>query len=122
MKRKKTAGFVLAGLLVSLLLASVVSSFGSESPDGLNAVSAEGCEVEGEEIVDGACVARGEREHEIGGPFADYSIAGVDNPLLSTGIAGVIGVAVVFGFGAGVFWLLRSRVASSEETPATDGE
>ena len=42
-------------------------------------------------------------------PLAGYGIRGVDNPYLSTGLAGVAGVLLTFGIGAGGFWLARRR-------------
>ena len=107
--------FLIAGMVVSLLLAGVVSSFASSSPDGLESVAHEGCQFSGEEISGGECVAKHAEEHEVGGPLADYAVAGIDNPYLSTAVAGVLGVLVVFAIGAGLFWLTRRR------HPANDG-
>lgn len=108
--------FLLGGLSVSLLLAGVVSSFASSNPDGLDSVSRAGCEYRGEKVAGGECMARHADEHEVGGPLADYGIAGIDNPYLSTGMAGVLGVLLVFGLGAGLFWLARRR-RGSEAAP-----
>lgn len=102
-------GFLVGGLLVALLLAGVGSSFASSAPDGLDAVTREGCTYQEEKITGGECMARAAEEHELGGPFADYGIPGIDNPYLSTGLSGVIGVLVVFGLGLGLFRLARRR-------------
>jgi cobalt/nickel transport protein len=108
---KKTTGFLMAGLLLALLLAGVVSNFASGSPDGLDATSTRGCTLDADgEITGGTCMAQGAKDHEVAGsPFADYGIAGFSNPYLSTGLSGVLGVLVTFGVAGGVFWLARSR-------------
>lgn len=112
MTRKR---FILAGLLIALLLAGVVSSFASGSPDGLDYAAREGCTFNADdEITGGDCMARTAEDHEFAdGPLADYGIRGIDNEFLSTGLSGVIGVAVTFAIGGGLFWLLRRRETSS---------
>ena len=42
-----------------------------------------------------------------GGPLADYGVEGVDNARVSTGLAGLIGVAVTFAVGFGVFAVIK---------------
>jgi cobalt/nickel transport protein len=118
-RRARTTGFVIAGLLVALLLAGVVSNFASGDPDGLDAATLDGCTVDANgEITGGDCIARGAKDHELAeGPLADYGLAGIDNPYLATGLAGVLGVLLVFGLGGGLFWLARRRPAAS----GTDG-
>ncbi len=106
--------FLLGGLALALLLAGVVSSFASSSPDGLDAVTRQGCSYEADRPAGGECMARSAEEHEVGGPLADYGIAGIDNPYLSTGLSGVLGVLLVFGIGAGLFALVRRRRRDSE--------
>ena len=107
--RKRT--FIIAGLIVAFLLAGIVSSFASSSPDGLDSAALRGCTTNaGGEITGGTCMAQQEQDHQLGGsPLADYGIAGVDNPYLATGLAGVLGVAVTFAVGGGLFWLVRRR-------------
>ena len=114
--RVKTVGFVIGGLLVALLLAGGVSHFASSSPDGLDSVTLDGCTVDDDgEITGGDCPAKQAKDHEIGGPFADYGVAGIDNDVVSTAISGVLGVLVVFAIGGGLFWLLRrGRAAGSD--------
>jgi cobalt/nickel transport protein len=108
---KKLGAFLLGGLLVSLLLAGVVSSFASSSPDGLDSAAREGCTFDADDnITGGTCMAQKEQDHQLAdGPLADYGIKGIDNEFLSTGLSGVLGVLVTFGIGAGVFWLVRRR-------------
>ena len=106
--------FLGAGLLVALVLAGVVSYFASASPDGLDAATLQGCTVQDGEITGGQCAAQQARDHQLGdSPLADYGVRGVGNPYLSNGLAGVAGVLVTFGIGAGVFWLVRRRGARS---------
>jgi cobalt/nickel transport protein len=103
--------FLLGGLLVSLLLAGVVSSFASGSPDGLDSAAREGCTFDADDnITGGTCMAQREQDHQMeDSPLADYGIKGIDNEFLSTGLSGVLGVLITFGIGAGVFRLARRR-------------
>jgi cobalt/nickel transport protein len=109
--------FLLVGLLVALLLAGVVSNFASGSPDGLEAVARDGCTFDAEgNITGGTCIAREEQENQTGdSPLADYGIRGIDNPYLSTGLAGVAGVLITFAVGGGLFWLARRRQRAPAE-------
>jgi cobalt/nickel transport protein len=108
---RRSWGFLVGGLLVALLLAGVVSNFASSQPDGLDSSLREGCVFDANDnIVGGDCPAKQAREHELAdGPLADYGIRGIDNPYLSTGLSGVIGVLLTFAIGGGVFWLVRRR-------------
>ncbi|MFI5930792.1 PDGLE domain-containing protein [Actinoplanes sp. NPDC051494] len=108
---KRLGWFLAGGLLVALLLAGVVSSFASGSPDGLDATAREGCTFDaGGEITGGTCMLQKEQDHQMAGsPLADYGIRGIDNEYLSTGLSGVLGVLITFGIGGGVFWLARRR-------------
>jgi cobalt/nickel transport protein len=120
---KRTGAFLLGGLLVALLLAGVVSSFASSSPDGLDSAAREGCTFDADDnITGGTCMAQGEQDHQMkDSPLADYGIRGIDNEFLSTGLSGVIGVLLTFGVGAGVFWLVRRRGAPREAERAEAG-
>ncbi|KUL33371.1 PDGLE domain-containing protein [Actinoplanes awajinensis] len=108
---KKLGWFLAGGLLVALLLAGVVSNFASGSPDGLDATAREGCTFGADgEITGGTCMLQREEGHQMAdSPLADYGIKGIDNPYLSTGLAGAAGVLITFGLGAGGFWLVRRR-------------
>lgn len=103
--------FVIAGLIVAFLLAGLVSNVTSSSPDGLDSAALRGCTTNAEgEITGGTCMAQAEQEHQLGGsPLADYGIEGIENPYLSTGLSGIIGVALTFAVGGGIFWLVRRR-------------
>ena len=103
--------FLLTGLLVALLLAGVVSSFASSSPDGLEAAARKGCTFDADDnITGGDCLAKREAENQTAdSPLAEYGIRGLGDGPLSTGLAGIIGVLVTFGVGYAVFWLARRR-------------
>jgi cobalt/nickel transport protein len=89
-------GFLLAGLLVALVLAGLVSGFASSDPDGL------------EKVAEDKGFAETAEEHALAeGPLSDYSLRGVEDERLSTGLAGVIGVGITFAFGLGLFALVR---------------
>lgn len=112
---RKLMWFLGSGLLVALVLAGVVSNFASSSPDGLDSATLQGCTLDADgNITGGTCMAQQAGEHQMkDSPLADYGIAGIDNPYLSTGLSGVLGVLVTFGLGAGVFWLVRRRTPAA---------
>jgi cobalt/nickel transport protein len=96
--RKNVMLFVVGGLLVVLGLAFFVSPYASSSPDGLEKVSQEqgfSSSAKDSATSDGA--------------LADYGVAGVSNDRVSTGLAGVVGVAITFGLGMIVFGLIRRQ-------------
>ncbi|MEE6257956.1 PDGLE domain-containing protein [Plantactinospora sonchi] len=111
MTRRRTGAFILGGLLVALLLAGVVSNFASSHPDGLDSSLRQGCTFDADDnIIGGSCPAQEAKDHELAdSPLADYGVRGIDNPFLSTGLSGVLGVLLTFAFGAGLFWLARRR-------------
>jgi cobalt/nickel transport protein len=108
---RRLGWFLAGGLLVALLLAGVVSNFASGSPDGLDATAREGCTFDAQgHLTGGTCMLQKEQGHQTAdSPLAGYGIRGIDNPYLSGGLSGVLGVLVTFGVGGGVFWLLRRR-------------
>ena len=114
---KRSTWFILGGLLVSLLLAGLVSNFASGSPDGLDSASTKGCTVDAEgEVTGGACMASNAKDHELGdSPLADYGLRGVENGYLATAVAGTAGVLVTFVVAGGLFWLVRSRRPANRE-------
>lgn len=114
--RRSGTGFLVAFGLVALLLAAVVSYFADSDPDGLEAVTQQGCTVvettEGEQL-EGRCIAQNGTEHALAdSPLADYAVGGDD---ALTGVAGVIGVIATLAVSFGLFWLLRRPGRASEE-------
>jgi hypothetical protein len=93
---KRLLWFLAAGLAVALVVAGVVSGFASKSPDGLEKVATQQGFDQAEQ--DSATA---------GSPLADYAVTGVDNGRLSTGLAGVIGVAITLAVGGTLFYGIR---------------
>ncbi|MFC5137459.1 PDGLE domain-containing protein [Actinomycetospora rhizophila] len=106
--KKLPLAFYAGFLVVALLLAGVVSYAASSSPDGLDAVTQTGCELdEAGEPVGGTCIAQNAGEHATAAsPLADYTVGGSEG---TTGVAGVVGVLVTLVVAGGLFWLLRRR-------------
>jgi hypothetical protein len=90
---------VVAGLVVSLLVAGVLSTVASSHPDGLEYVAGRL----------GFADAAGPHT-AADSPLADYAVRGVEGPL-SGGLAGVVGVLVVGLVAFGLVALLRRRSA-----------
>ena len=85
-----------------------MSPFASSSPDGLEKVAAD------------KAIDRDALDHALAdGPLADYSVQGVDDGRLGTGLAGVVGVAVTFAVGGCLFVVLR-RTGSRRNGGAPD--
>ena len=97
-RRVSTRTLVLAGVVVALLLAGVVSFYASSSPDGLNRVAQ-----------DKGFSHSQTRHHGDGSPFAGYGTAGVRDERLSKGVAGVAGSVVVLALAGGLTLLVRRR-------------
>jgi hypothetical protein len=94
----RTRTVVLAGVVVALLLAGVVSFYASSHPDGLEYVA------ERTGFIDSA------DDHAAGdGPFADYATKGVDDARLSGGLAGIVGTLVVLVVAGGLGFAVRRR-------------
>lgn len=101
-RRVSSRALVVTGLLLSLLVAGVVSFYASASPDGLEYVA---------ERVGFLDAAEDSAASE--SPLADYGVAGVEDSRLSGGLAGVIGVVVTAVIAFSLMWLLRRRGTSS---------
>jgi cobalt/nickel transport protein len=83
--------FYIAGFIVSLFLAGVVSFYASSDPDGLERVA--------EDI---GFIETAKDHSNADGTLAEYGVKGIENERASVGVAGVIGVigtAVVAGVG-----------------------
>jgi cobalt/nickel transport protein len=89
--------FLLGGLLVAIGLALLGSGFASSSPDGLERVAE-----------DKGFLGTAKDHLFADGPLADYTVRGVGNERLGTGLSGLIGVLVTFGLGMTLFALVRA--------------
>ncbi len=107
---KRNRVFLLACLAIALLLAGVVSSYASSEPDGLNKVAADkGFDVN-------------VQDHDLdGSPLAGYATSGVDNPRLSKGLSGVLGVFITLLLGAALFAIVSRRSRDSGGPGARGG-
>lgn len=98
-----------AGLLATLLIASLGSWYASAHPDGL------------EYVAQRAGFADAAKDSPAAnGPLADYQTEGVDDPRLSGALAGVVGALVVLGLGGGLFWVLRRRPPQDAPSDSAD--
>jgi len=97
---KKTWFFVLLALLVSILLAILLSPFASSSPDGLEKVAED----------EGFLEKAEERQPawELA-PIPDYAVGGIENESLATALAGLIGTLLTFAVGLGLAKLISRK-------------
>lgn len=110
MSRVSTRALVVTGVLVTLLLAGVVSFYASDSPDGLDRVAQD----EG--------FSGSERKHiSEDGPFAGYDTSGVSDERLSGGLAGVVGCVVVLVLAGGLTFVVRRRGSRDDRPPVEHG-
>lgn len=108
MTRRRTTGFLLAGLVVALLIAGLGSFYASSHPDGL-VKSAE----------DEGFLGTARDSAAADSPLAGYGVSGVENDRLSGGLAGIIGVAVTLVVAGGVTLLVRRRSGDDADSSAT---
>jgi cobalt/nickel transport protein len=94
----KQKSFLISGFIASLFLAGVVSFYASSNPDGLEKVAQ-----------DIGFIETAEDHTYAEGALADYGVKGVENPRLSTGLAGVIGVVATGVVSTGLFMLVRRK-------------
>jgi hypothetical protein len=94
--------FWIAGLLLTLLVAGVVSHHASASPDGLEWAAGES-----------GFADTAQDSAAAGSPLADYGVAGVDDARVSGGLAGVVGVAATLVLAGGLTLVLRRRTPPS---------
>ena len=88
--------FVVAGVLVALVFAAVISQFAVGDPDGLERVAQ-----------DTGFVDSGQDHALADSIFADYATAGIANEKLSLAIAGIVGTIVTLLVAYGLFIGLR---------------
>ena len=99
-----TRRLVVLGLLVSALVAGVLSFYASGHPDGLTHVA---------QSLGFSGTARSSAAS--GSPLAGYAVSGVHDARLSGGLAGLLGIAVVGLVMTGLVLLLRRRAPRSED-------
>ena len=87
---------IAVGLALSLLLAGGLSYYASSQPDGLEKVAGD------VGFLDSAQESAVEDS-----PLAGYGVTGVENERLSSGLAGIIGVASTAAISFGLFYALR---------------
>jgi len=90
--------FYIAGVLLSLVLAGVVSFYASSSPDGLEKVAG-----------DIGFLQTAKETPVSGSPLADYGVEGIENERASVGLAGVIGAGATGIVAMGLFIYLSKR-------------
>ncbi len=94
--RARTNRFVVAGLLVTLLVAGGVSQFAVGDPDGL------------ERVAEDTGFIAAAQDHAFGSSlFADYATAGVMDESVSLALAGVAGSLVTLAVGGGLVLAVR---------------
>lgn len=93
--------FVIAGALVAVVFATVVSQFAASAPDGL------------ERVAQDTGFAAAAEDHSFGGSvFADYATDGIGDERLSLALAGITGVAMTVAVTGGLILALRGRRGS----------
>jgi len=95
---KRNNIFILIGIVVSLFFAGVISNFASGSPDGLEKVAE-----------DTGFIETAQDSAMATSPLADYGVSLIDNEFLSTGLSGVIGVAITALVAFGLFKFLKPK-------------
>jgi cobalt/nickel transport system permease protein len=102
LSRKAIGGFVGAGLAVAVALVVFVAPLAGSAPDGLVRVA--------EETGFAAAAA----DNAYSGPLAGYGVAGLDNEMLGTIIAGVVGTGLTFAAGMILVGVVRRRSHHAE--------
>lgn len=107
----RTRSFVLAGLVVTLLVAGGLSYYASSHPDALERVAQQAGFAE-----------TAERSAAEESPLAGYGVRGVEDARLSGGLAGVVGAVVVLLLAGGLGYAVRRRGPAQRGTdPAQPG-
>lgn len=97
-----TKKFYFGGILITLILAGVVSFYASSSPDGLEKVA--------DKI---GFIETAKENSNSDSPLADYGVKGIENSRVSVGAAGIIGVIVTGGVASVLFLSLARRKRNS---------
>jgi hypothetical protein len=95
---------LVVGLLVSIVIASILSFYASSQPDGLEKVTAD-------QSLDVNAVDSANSDSAL----ADYGVAGVENERASAFLGGLIGVAITGLAGAGLYFWLRDPIKVETE-------
>jgi hypothetical protein len=101
-------GLVISGLVVAFALAAFASPFASSQPDGLEKVAA-----------DKGFLANAKDSATADSPLADYSVTSVADEKASTGLAGVLGVAITLAVAGGAFGGIRYAIRRRDARAAT---
>jgi hypothetical protein len=88
-----------AGLGIAAIVVIILAPLASPDPDGLEAIAGE----------HGFLADAQDALYSI---IPDYTVPGVDDPVISTILAGLVGVAIVFLVMVGLGYLLRRRRAT----------
>lgn len=99
----KTRTFVIGGIGVAIMFATVVSQFASGGPDGLESVA-----------VSTGFTSSGAHHALSNSIFADYATSGISNETLSLAVAGIVGTLVTLAVAAGIFLAVRERRAERD--------
>jgi cobalt/nickel transport system permease protein len=95
---------LVVGLIVSIVIASILSFYASSQPDGLEKVTAD-------QSLDVNAVDSANADSAL----ADYGVAGVENERASAFLGGVIGVAITGLAGVGLYvWLREPKSAQTK--------
>ena len=107
MSRPTTRTFLLGGLLLAACLAMFVAPFASQAPDGLDSFAIR------------QHIPEPTPEQQVWqlAPLADYQLPCVRHEGVSTAIAGLLGVALVFGAATLLAKLVARRSGPESERP-----
>jgi cobalt/nickel transport system permease protein len=95
---------LVVGLIVSIVIASILSFYASSQPDGLEKVTAD-------QSLDVNAVDSANADSAL----ADYGVAGVENERASAFLGGIIGVAITGLAGVGLYvWLREPKSAQTK--------
>lgn len=92
----------LIGLGIAMFVAVCLSPFASSDPDGLNKVAQD-------HGFQQKAVASPAQQLPFAQVFQGYTLRGVDNPILTKGLAGAGGILVVLAGVWGLGWWLQKR-------------